>query len=192
MAVLLLISEQEVKDLTSISENVDVSKFRHHIQAAQDIYIKPAIGETCYGALLDSVENDDPTALETVLLDGDDRSFTGLKMALAWWVLWLAYPNLWLTVGGSTVSKKTSDKFESVSEGELVMLRKTAERTATHYTDYLIKYIKKHSDNYTCYSCEGITPVVDGSESLGIALDNDKIVRFTEEQEILRRENGRN
>jgi hypothetical protein len=187
MAVLLLISEQEVKDLTSISENVDVSKFRHHIQSAQDIYIKPAISETCYDALLDSVENDNPTALETVLLDGDGRSFAGLKIALAWWVLWLAYPSLIYSIGGATVSKKTGDKFEAISESELNMLMKIAERTATSYTDYLIKYIKKHSDDYTCYSCEGITPVVDGSESLGIALDNDKIVRFTEEQETLRR-----
>lgn len=190
MAVLLLISEQEVKDLTSISENVDIAKFRHHIQSAQDMYIKPAIGETCYDALLDGVDNDDLTALEITLLNGDNRSFTGLKMALAWWVLWLSYPDLWLTISGSTISKKTSDKFESATESEFNLKRKTAERTASHYTDYLIKYIKKHKDNYTCYVCEGLTPLSDESDNVGMALDNDKIIRYTEEQEILKTENG--
>jgi len=81
MSILLLINEQEVKDITGMSENIDASKFRHQIQVCQDIYIKAAIGETCYDELLDSVENEDPTALETTLLDGDNRSFPGLKSA---------------------------------------------------------------------------------------------------------------
>jgi len=190
MSVLLLITEQEVKDLTSVSGNVDVAKFRHHIQSAQDMYIKPAIGETCYDALLDAVENDDLTALETTLLDGDNRSFAGLKLALAWWVLWLAYPDLWLTIGNTTVQKKSGDNFESVSAAELNMKRKTAENAATYYTNYLIDYIKKHDDDYTCYSCEGLTPLIEDTNSTGIALDNDKFRKLTESEEVRRRENG--
>jgi hypothetical protein len=192
MSVLHLITEQEIKDLTPMPNNVDVSKFRHHIQSAQDIYIKPAIGETCYDNLLDSVENDDPTALETILLDGDNRSFAGLKVALAWWVLYLAYPNLWVSISNSTVQKKTGDNFEPVSAAELNISRKVAESTANHYTTYLIEYIQKNESDYTCYVCDGITPLTDSDDfnGGGIALDNNEFTRLSESQYILNSENG--
>lgn len=185
MSVLLLITEQEVKDLTSLTDNTDVANFRHHIQVAQDEYVKPAIGETCYDALLDSVEGESFTALQLVLLDGDNRSFSGLKTALAWRTLWLAYPDLWLAISNSTISKKTSEKFVSVSTSEFNIKRETANRTASHYETYLIKYIQKNSDDYTCYTCEGITPLVDESTFTGLALDNDKIIRRSPEQDTI-------
>lgn len=168
-------------------ENASISKFRHHIQSAQDIYIKPAIGETCYNSLLDGVEGDDLTAIETILLDGDNRSFAGLKMALAWWVLWLAYPDLWLTISNATIHKKTGDNFESVTESEFNIKRADANRNAVHYTDYLMDYIDKNSGTYTCYSCTGISGLITEVGGIGIALDYDRIVKRSEEQEKLLR-----
>ena len=190
MAVLLLITEQEVKNLTSMPSNADASKFRHYMQAAQDEYIKPAIGETCYDLLLDAVENDNLTALETTLLDGDDRSFPGAKVALAWWILWLAYPDMWIEMSGSTISKKTGDNFESVSAAEFAIKRKSAEDQASRYTNYLIAYIKDNLDDYTCYSCAGLTPLLEDTTMSGIALDNDQFTAISEEQEIINREQG--
>ena len=187
MSILLLITEQEVKDLTSVADNVDVSKLRHHIQIAQDTYIKPAIGETCYDALLDATDNDDFTALETTLLDGDNRSFAGLKMALAWWVLYLAYPGLHMTIGNATVQKKTGDNFEPVNLSELSLLRKSSESTAMSYTRYLIAYIQKNSDDYTCYACEGITELTDADDmnASGISFDWDNVITVSESQAII-------
>ena len=175
MSVLLLITPQEVKDLTSMSKNTDDSKFRHFIQSAQDEYIKPAIGETCYNNLLNAVSNNDLTANETILLDGDDMSFAGLKTALAWWVLWLAYPSLWLTIGSSTIYKKSGDGFDSVSKDDFLMLRKTAAKQANYYTNYLIKYINENKDSYTCYVCDGLTDVIDETGDIGFASDWDDI-----------------
>lgn len=190
MAVLHLISEQEVKDLTSLGDNVDVKKFRHWIQVAQDIYMKPAIGETCYDLLLDSVENDDPTALETILLDGDNRSFAGLKIALAHWVVFLAFPDLWINTGNTTLQKRTGDNFETVTMEEFSLKRKQIEQAASSYTNYLISYIQKHrADSYPCYVCDGLTPLIDDTQQTGIALDNDKLRKLTEEAEVLRRDN---
>jgi hypothetical protein len=174
MAILLLINEQEIKDVTPISDNVDSAKFRQWIQVCQDVYIKPSIGETCYDALLDGVENDDLTALETTLLDGDDRSFTGIKTALAWWVYWKSLMDQWINTGNSTVQKRKGENFDSVSIEEFEMKRKEAEDTATYYTNYLIDYIIENKDDYTCYSCEGLTPLIDETNSTGIALDNDE------------------
>jgi hypothetical protein len=185
MSVLLLITEQEVKDMTSLGDNVDPAKFRQWIQVAQDRYIKPAISETCYDALLDAVENDNPTALQTILLDGDDRSFVGLKIALAHWTAFLALPSLWMTIGSSTVQKKTGEGFEAATSKELEIQRDSLKDAASYYTDYLIKYIQCHTDDYTCYSCEGITPLVSDTDVSGISLDYDSIIKVSEEQAII-------
>lgn len=189
MAVLHLITEQEVKDMTSLGDNVDSKKMRHWIQVAQDRYIKPAIGETCYNALLDSVENDNPTALETILLDGDNRSFVGAKIALAHWVVFLAFPDLWLNIGNSTIQKKSGENFESATTEEFGIKRDSVEDAAVYYTNYLIDYIKKHKDDYTCYSCDGLTPLIDDTQATGIALDNDQFRKISEEQEVINRDN---
>jgi len=191
MAILQLINEQEIKDLTSLGNNVDIKKLRHHITVAMDKYIKPAIGETCYDLLLDSVENDDPTADETTLLDGDDRSFSGIKAALAWWTLYEAYPDLYITTGNSTLQKKTSDTFETASLEEVEMLRRGAKSNAEYYTNYLIEYIQKNDDTYTCYSCTGITPLTDDIDSAGgFALDWDEVTRIDPNQEKITSENA--
>jgi len=190
MSVLLLITTQEIKDLTPLSDNTDDKKLRNHIQSAQDLYIKPAISETCYDALLDSVENDDPTALETTLLDGDNRSFAGLKIALAYWVAWLAYPDIWISQGNTGVTKKTSEKYEAVEAEDFHFKRQEIENVASSYTNYLISYIKKHTDDYTCYSCEGITTLIDDTNATGVATDYDKVTSISEAQEVLNRDNG--
>jgi len=175
MAILLLINEQEIKDITPISDNVDSAKFRQWIQVCQDVYIKPAIGETCYDALLDGVENDDLTALETILLDGDNRSFTGIKPALAWWVYWKSTLDMWINIGNATLEKRKSENYDSLSIDELGVIKKEAEDTATYYTNYLIDYIKCNQADYTCYTCEGLTPLIDETNSTGVSTDYDKI-----------------
>ena len=156
-------------------DNVDASKFQMWIQVCQDKYIKPAIGETCYNALLDGVENDDLTALELVLLNGDDRSFKGIKQSLAWWVNWESMVDLWLNIGNSTVQKRKAENFDSVTIEEFNMKRKESENAASLYTDYLIDYIQCNRADYTCYSCEGLTPLIDETNSTGVSTDYDKI-----------------
>ena len=190
MSVLLLITTQEIKDMTSLADNTDDKKIRHHIQSAQDIYIKPAIGETCYDALLDGVENDDLTALETTLLDGDNRSFVGLKMALAWWVVWLAYPDQWIMNGNTGLHKRTAENREAIDSDEFEKKRQEIENIAGSYTNYLTKYIINKSADYTCYVCDGLTTLVTENDITGVATDYDMISKVSEAQAILNKENG--
>ena len=52
--------------------------------------------------------------------------------------------------------------------------------------------LKKNKDSYTCYVCEGITPLSDADDinSSGIALDWDKVATRNESYEKLRAEDG--
>ena len=81
-----LITEQEVKNWTDISNNVQSSNLSFAITISQDLFIRTALGEKLYEELLDQVQNNTLTALNTTLLNGDDRLFRGVKPGLAWCV----------------------------------------------------------------------------------------------------------
>lgn len=189
---ILLVTEAEVKSLTALSGNVDIKKFVFHIPIMQDLRIKQAIGSSCFDALLDAIENDDLTALETTLLEGNNRSFKGAKMALAWWVYHAALPNLHITTTASGLGKKIGQGFEGASVDEMNNLRSQAESYARYYTDQLIGYIKENSDDYPCYALasDTLSPIsTDGYEGTsGIALDWEDITRPNPEHRTLNKE----
>ena len=55
----LLISEQELKNNTPITENVDTSELRFGIQQSQTIFLQETLGTNLYEFILDLVETGD-------------------------------------------------------------------------------------------------------------------------------------
>lgn len=176
-----LITEQEVKNLTDIGDNVDESKFCHYIQIAQDKQIKNAIGEACYNNLLDGVENNDLTADESILLNGNNRQFVGLKTALAWWILWYTYPNLHSRVTNTGVQTQSGENFDPVSAETLEQRRKGALSQGEYYVDQMICFMRDNDDLYPCFDEDGSCcedRMTTGYESSGIVLNNDSHFDF--------------
>jgi len=176
----LLINEQEVKNLTSITGNVDVKKFCPFIPVAQDMYVKSAIGESCYSDLLDGVENDNLTADEIILLEGNSRTYMGIKIALAWWVLYKSYPSLRATINPTTVAIKTGDDFVAVDNEGLGSLRNEAKVNAEYYTDQIVCFICDNSELYPCYDdCDDCNERVhSGYGTSGIVTDGKRSKLF--------------
>ncbi len=177
MALVLLVTEQEIKDGTSITDNVDASKFCFWIEVAQDKYIKHAIGATCYTEILDQVENDTLTPDNEILLNGNDRDMKGIKKTLIWWVLWLAYSDLYSSITPSSVSVKTGEGFEAISDRQLSVKMNIAKDTASQYFDDIICFIRVNCDKYPCYAndpdCECTEILRDGySSTSGFALSD--------------------
>jgi len=176
MARTLMITEQEIKDLTSITDNVDVKKFCPWIPIAQDIYIQAAIRETCYKELLDQIATDTVTADFQTLLDGNDRNFAGLKVALAWWVLYKAYPDLASYIAPTGINVKIGEKFSPVDPQVLEQRILSAKDVAERYTDQLICYMEENDELFACFKdtdCDCTQPLKDGySHTSGIVLDD--------------------
>ncbi len=175
MARILLITEDEVKEFTNITANVDVSKFCPYIPIAQDKKIKNAIGESCYNDLLDGVENDNLTPEEDTLLDGNGRQFLGVRQALAWWTLYYAYHNLYANITATGIHTKDGEQDTSVDENIYSIFKRDALVQAEYYLDQLICYICDNSADYPCFRnsdscCE--ENIKDGYGSSGIVLDD--------------------
>lgn len=162
-----LISEDDVKDITPISANVDSKKFAHNILVAQDIHIKPLIGSECYNDLLTQKAASTLTAANTTLLN------TYIKYALAWWTLYLSYPDLYATITPTGVSARAGEEYTPVSSSTLQILINNAKVKAEYYSDQAICYVKDNISSYPCYNENDCctTIVGNGYGTSGIILD---------------------
>lgn len=147
-----LITENEIKNLTDISSNVDATKFCHYIQIAQDKQVKTIIGTSCYNDLLDAIENDTLTPAQLILLNGDNRSFQGIKIGLAWWILWYSYPNLNSSVRNIGVTTQSDENFDPVAPETLRDKRYGAKGQAEYYMEEVRCYLSDNTDVYPCFN----------------------------------------
>lgn len=179
MSRTLMMTEQEVKNLTPIGDNVDSRKICHWIAYCQDVHIQPIIREECYNDLLDDIAADTVPADWQTVLDGDDRGFPGLKEALAWWVLFYAYLDLYAFVSPTGVQIKTGEKVQSVDSNTLNMLREQARGRAQRQTDQLFRWLCENDTLFPCFKTSDndyITPQNSGySQTSGIVLDTDDV-----------------
>ena len=171
-----LITEQEVKNWTDIPNNVQTTNIGFSITIAQDLYIRSALGEDLFSELLSQVENDTLTALNTTLLNGDDRLFRGLKPALAWWVAYEVYPYMHSKVTPTGIQSKSTDESLSIDSRALEIRRNLAKKKAEYYLDQLIKYLCDKDNDYPLFrdnSLYNTDLLYDGYGQSGIILDDD-------------------
>ena len=146
-----LITEQEVKNWTDIPNSVQTKMFAMSIVYAQDQFIRSALGELLFSELLTQVENDTLTALNTTLLNGNDRLFRGLKPALAWWVAYQIYPHIHSYITPTGIQTKSTEDATSVSASQLEIRRNIAKSRAEYYLDQVICYLRENDTDYPLF-----------------------------------------
>lgn len=171
-----LITEQEVKNWTDIPNSVMSKMFSSCITIAQDLYIRTSLGEDLYVELLGQVENDTLTALNTTLLNGNDRLFRGLKPALAWWTAYEIYPYLHSFISPTGIQQKSTEDAVSISSTQLEIRKNHAKKRAEYYLDQLICYLRENDTDYPLFRdgddcCTNLR--YDGYGNSGIILDDE-------------------
>lgn len=186
-----LITEQEVKNWTDIPNSVQSKMFSSMITIAQDLYIRSSLGELLYTQLLDQVENDTLTALNTTLLNGNDRLFRGIKPALAWWVAYEIYPYLHSFISPTGIQSKSTEDATSVSSTQLGIRKNHAKGHAEHFLDQVICYLRENEDDYPLFR-DGddccTTLRYDGYGNSGLVLDDEDFDTEWERKKRLTRE----
>jgi len=163
---------------------VDVSKFVQNIVYAQDVHIRPLIGEDCYKTLLEQFSTNTLSSTMAILLGGNDANFRGLKPALAYWVLYESYLNLHSTITPTGVHVKNPDDNLSVTFAELAARKNEAKVRAEYYSNQVICYLQENISSYPCFTdSENCCTRMDyeGYKDSGIVLDDDFTDPKTEE-----------
>lgn len=147
---ILYISENRLKESTTINQNVDTELLIPNIKVAQDKYIL-----TKLGSKLDD-------KLQTLIKDGelDDAGNenyeklvnTYIQPALIQWTLYESIVFLGFKFMNKDIMRKNSETGSPASLDDLKFLRQEVQNTAEWYTERLIDYLCHNNDLFPEYT----------------------------------------
>ncbi len=150
MAYVLLISEQKLKDSSSINLQVDNEILLPYILQSQTLYVETKLGTQLYNKLKDLITNNTiglpANAAYKTLLD-DYISFVLVNYSF-----YHVIPFLRFKVENSNIFSKTSETGNALSIEEAQSLREEIVNTAQYYTERMIDYICNNTSSFPEYS----------------------------------------
>lgn len=141
-----IITEANFKEKTAMNQNVDWSLVEPYIVVAQEIGLRPILGENLYDKMLEDFEND---ALAGAYLTLYNKyiiqyvAFRGLVHVL---------PNLYIKMAKGNLFKMDGDtRSAAIDQGDFNMLLQKHRETSDSYAELMITYICANSQNYPEY-----------------------------------------
>ena len=149
-AYVLFISEERLKDSTTIGLNVDVNLLSPYIKMSQKLYIETKIGTQLSDKLkalivAGTVNNAGNEAYATLLNDY-------IAEVLPSYCLWMAVPFLRYKIENGNIYSKTSETGNALSTEEAQHLRNEVLNTAEYYMERMIDYIRNNTSSFPEYS----------------------------------------
>ena len=145
----LLVSEQRMKQWTSLDENIRVEDITPFIINAQDIYIQDTLGTKFYDALKDGIIDDNLTADEQHLLN------EYVAKTLMQYALYLMLPTIKYRIVEKGIVSGTSEETAATNLDELKYLRQSVLDTAEFYNKRLIEYLCDNPGMFPDYDAPG-------------------------------------
>lgn len=155
-----LIQIEDIKSVTSISDNIDVAMLEPFLFNAQEMYIRPVCGDALMDAMLADVAAGG-TGYTTLISNY-------ALYALAFSTVFSFLPFNLMKIQKKGIVKQSSDNSESVSIDEFGLLSTRIENSMTFYIRRLRKYLNENNNTYPLYACDDdITPSNSSSIFLG-------------------------
>jgi len=148
MAV-LFISEETIKNSTTINGNVDVEMLLPYIKVAQDIHVQQVLGTDLYDKLQVDIAGTGGASLTgnyKILVD------TYIQPLLIHYSLYECLPFLSYKIMNKDIVRKISETSSSASLEDIKYIRNIVLNTAQFYTQRLIDYICNNSANFPEYN----------------------------------------
>ena len=145
MAVVILLSEQTLKERSIIQDNVDMKVVTPTILDVQEFYIMQILGTSLYNDLLSHVEKNTLTAAYRELLD----EYIIRTMIWYWRVelpLVMNYKHFNKSVGVQNAENMTPASLE-----EIYVLRNEAKNKAEYYAERTTKFLLSNTTIYPLY-----------------------------------------
>ena len=139
METVLLVSEQRMKNWTSLDNNIRIDVLTPSILNAQSVYTQAALGSVFYNRLLQGVRDNDLTADESAFL----RDYVG--PSLMQYSLYLLLPNLKYKFVEKGILNGTSEETQPTTLDELQYLRASAMDLAQFYDERMKEFLVQHS-----------------------------------------------
>lgn len=139
------VSSVEVKQLTTVENNVDDAKINPLIFKAQDMHIQPILGSDFHNHLQEGIEND------TLTQDEKDLINDYIKPALVDWTHYIAITQLANKTTNKTVANEFSQYTINAERASQKDLKNELRDSAEFYTKRLANFLCLNSDLFPLY-----------------------------------------
>jgi len=150
METVLLVSEQRMKQWTSLDNNIRIDVLTPSILQAQDIYIQDTLGTKFYTRLKEGVVADDLTADESLFL----KDYVG--PCLIQYALYLLLPSLKYKMVEKGILNGTSEETQPTTLDEMKYLRDSAMDTAEFYNKRMLEFLQDNPGMFVTYTNPGV------------------------------------
>jgi hypothetical protein len=149
MENVLLVSEQRMKQWTSLDNNIRIDLLTPSIIQAQDIYIQDTLGTKFYKRLKAGVIANDLTTDESAFL----KDYVG--PCLIQYALYLLLPNLKYKMVEAGIVNGTSEETQATTLEEMQYLRESALDTGQFYNQRMLEYLIDNPGMFADYTNPG-------------------------------------
>lgn len=167
----ILTSEQYIKSVLPLNENLDYKLIKLHLEEAQLKFVLPLLGTAYYNDLLTRFSNQTLTTIET------NDLVPALKRIIAYKAFSRALMTINLSIANNGVTTRTGSYFDGEDKlREIYGLQKEYLADAEFWTDYALKILIKYPLEFPLYEQDNtnlINPQPNSQrQSWGIILDN--------------------
>jgi len=156
MDTVLLVSEQRMKQWTSLDNNIRIDVLTPSIIQAQDQFIQDSVGTPFYRRLKGGVIANDLNANEEMFL----KDYIG--PTLIQYALYLLLPSLKYKMVEKGILNGTSEETQPTSLDEMKYLREGALDTAQFYNKRMLEFLQDNPNMFPLYQNptpnDGMTP----------------------------------
>ena len=136
-----IINEQLFKQHSPVTANTDISEFIPYIHIAQELHIRPLLGELLIDELTHQVETNSLTA---------DNSLLIVKIApvLSFYAVYQALPFHWATIVNKGITIRESENSKGIDIKDLAQLRQWIKNDAEILKSQLTDFLNQHQSVY--------------------------------------------
>ena len=159
MATVLLVSEQRMKQWTSLDNNIRIDVLTPSIINAQEIYIQDTLGTKFFDRLKNGIVANDLTTNESTFLN----DYVG--PTLIQYSLYLLLPNLKYKFVEKGILNGSSEETQPTTLDELQYLRESALDTAQFYNNRMLEFLSDNPNMFTAYTDPGTNGMMPNKET---------------------------
>ena len=159
MATVLLVSEQRMKQWTSLDNNIRIDVLTPSIINAQEIYIQDTLGTKFFNRLKNGIVANDLTTNESTFLN----NYVG--PTLIQYSLYLLLPNLKYKFVEKGILNGSSEETQPTTLDELQYLRESALDTAQFYNNRMLEFLSDNPNMFTAYLDPGNSGMMPNKET---------------------------
>ncbi len=136
-----------LKEITSVSQSVDVNTLAPFIPIGEELWINDVLGTALKDSLITMIENGTLSGVSETLVEDY------IIPASAWSCYFEASPFLMYRTENRGITKKFSENSQPLDKAEFTLFRQSINDKMSFYRNRLIQYLEDNKTTFTLWRC---------------------------------------